>query len=61
MALADYDQVIGIALNNADAYINRGIAYSSLGDYEEAIALGWWCGMCSFGRSAHALGWWCGM
>jgi tetratricopeptide (TPR) repeat protein len=37
-AIADYNQVIRLAPNNADAYNNRGNAYYKKGDYDRAIA-----------------------
>ena len=36
-AVEDYNKAINLDSNNADAYINRGIAYSGLGKHEAAI------------------------
>ena len=37
-AIADYDQAIRLNPENAVGYINRGVAYDDLGEYEQAIA-----------------------
>src|SRR5690606_17256139 len=38
LAIADYDQVIRLDPENADAYYNRGLAYHASGAYAEAVA-----------------------
>lgn len=36
-AIEDYQKALNIDSNNTEAYINRGIAYSGLGEHETAI------------------------
>nr|MDJ0659935.1 tetratricopeptide repeat protein [Crocosphaera sp.] len=37
-AITDYNQAISLNPNDADAYYNRGFAYSQLGENQKAIA-----------------------
>lgn len=38
LAIADYNQALGLTPNDADLYNNRGIAYKSKGELERALA-----------------------